>query len=226
VNPDPNVARNPTGGVDITLRVDGPLDALSLNQASNSGIAISSIPGGYTRDQLIALLLPFGGFVTSVQFTDTGQIIPPGQLKGAPPPGSGALLPQQLGLLRQTGTLTIGQEAFNVLNAQFATGIFGPIERVLSNSLGFSDVNFTIDYSGNVGMQLQRRLSHDISAFYGTTFRTPIRESIGAEYSPGPFQTAQFTFFVQQGALDPRRAKAGQALQGTSGFTFSYQRLF
>ncbi|MGH8164237.1 MAG: hypothetical protein ACREP1_07890, partial [Rhodanobacteraceae bacterium] len=216
----------PTGGVDITLRVDGPLDQLSLGQSTASGIDISSNPGGYTRDQLIALLLPFGGFVTAVQFTDTGQIVPPGQLKGAPPPGSGALLPQQLGVLRQNGTLTVGQEAFNVFNAQFASGLLGPIERLLSNSLGFSDVNVTVDYSGNIGVQLQRRLTHDINAFYGTTFRTPIRESLGAEYSPGPFQTAEFTLFGQQGTLDIGRARPGQALQGTSGFTFVYRRLF
>jgi hypothetical protein len=224
VNPDPNLTRNPTGAVDITLKVNGPLDQLSTG--NGAGLNFSSNPGGYTRDQLVALLLPFGGFVTGVQFTDTGQIVPPGQLKGAPPPGTGALLPQELGLFRQNGTLTVGQEAFNVFNAQFATGLLAPIESVLSKTLGFSDVNFTVDYNGNIGIDLQRQLSHNFNAFYGTTFKTPLRESIGAQYQPGPFSTAQFTFFVQQGTLTPGRVRAGQALQSTSGFTFTYQRLF
>ncbi|MGZ3561231.1 MAG: translocation/assembly module TamB domain-containing protein [Vulcanimicrobiaceae bacterium] len=223
VNPDPNVTRNPTGGVDITVKIDAPLDQLA---SGTSGLDLSSNPSGYTRDQLIALLLPFGGFVTSVRFTDNGQLLPPGQLKGAPPAVTGALLPQDLGVFRQAGNLTVSQEAFNVFNAQIASGVLGPFERVLSDRLGLSDVSFFVDYNGNVGVNLLRDIGKNISAFYGTTFRSPLRESLGATYSPGPFTTASLSFYVQQGELTPSLAKAGQALQSTSGFTFTYQRLF
>ncbi|HEY9179815.1 MAG TPA: hypothetical protein VIO32_03785, partial [Candidatus Baltobacteraceae bacterium] len=77
----------------------------------------------------------------------------------------------------------------------------------------------------------------DFYAVYGTTFGVPIRETYGFAYQPNAFTSAQFTLFVQQGPtplfLSPGqvlstnpRATAGQAIQGTSGFTFLFQKLF
>ncbi len=228
-NPDPNTARNPTGSIDITATVTGPV--------TSPKIAFSSVPPGYNEQQLLALLLPFGGLVGPIQFTDTGVILPAGQLAGAPEIGTGALLPNVL-VRRQNGTITIGQEAFNILNAQFASGILAPFETALGSTLGLSDVNLTVDYYGSVGVNFRRLLWSNFYALYGTTFSVPQRQTFGVSYQPNAFTSAQATFFVQQGAVPlfqtpgqvlnytNLRVSAGQAVQGTNGFTFLFQRLF
>ncbi len=227
-NPDPNTARNPTGYADITARVTGTVPDVK--------VAFTSNPPGYTDQQLVALLLPLGGLVGPIQFTDTGVILPAGQLAGAPAPGNGALLPD-IFVRRQNGTVTIGQEAFNILNTQFASGILAPFESALSNSLGFSDVDLTVDYAGNIGLNVRRLLGSNFFALYGTTFTTPVRQTFGFAYQPNASTSAQFTMFVQSGQtplfLAPNqtlstnlRAGAGQAVGGQNGFTFLFQRLF
>lgn len=227
-NPDPNTQRNPTGSTQITAKVTGTVP--------NVNIAFSSSPGQYTKEQILALLLPLNALAGPIQFTDTGVILPAGQLAGAPAPGTGALLPN-IFERRENGTVTIGQEAFNILNAQFASGLLAPVETALGSTLGLSDVNLTVDYAGNVGISLRRPLAQDFYAVYGTTFGVPIRQTYGFAYQPNAFTSAQFTMFFQQGPtplfLSPgqvlsnnSRATAGQAVQGTSGFTFLFQRLF
>ncbi len=227
-NPDPNTARNPTGTADITVTVSGPV--------TSPKIAFESNPPGYTDQQIIALLLPLGGLVGPIQFTDTGVILPAGDLAGAPAPGTGAVLPSIL-VRRENGTITIGQEAFNILNAQFTSGILAPVESALSSTLGLSDVNLTVDYTGSFGVSLRRLLGNNFYALYGTTFTVPVRQTFGFAYQPNPFTSAQFAMFVQQGQtplfLAPNqtlstnpRASAGQAPTGQNGFTFLFQRLF
>lgn len=227
-NPDPNPQRNPTGSTQITAKVTGTVPNVSID--------LTSSPGGYTKEQLIALLLPLNSLVGPIQFTDTGVILPAGQLAGAPAPGTGAILPN-IFERRENGTVTIGQEAFNILNAQFTNGLLAPLETALGSTLGLSDVNLTVDYGGNVGISLRRPLAHDFYAVYGTTFGVPVRQTYGFAYQPNAFTSAQFTMFFQQGPtplfLSPGqvlsnnpRATAGQAIQGTSGFTFLFQRLF
>ena len=227
-NPDPSTQRNPTGSTQVTALVSGTVP--------NVKIDFSSSPGDYTKQQIIALLLPLNALAGPIQFTDTGVVLPAGQLAGAPAPGSGALLPQ-IFVRRENGTVTIGQEAFNILNAQFTSGLLAPIETALSNTLGLSDVNLTVDYGGNFGVSLRRPLGRDFYAVYGTTFAVPVRQTYGFAYQPNAFTSAQFTMFVQQGPTplfqspgqvlsNNTRATAGQAIQGTSGFTFLFQRLF
>ncbi|HKU68638.1 MAG TPA: translocation/assembly module TamB domain-containing protein [Candidatus Baltobacteraceae bacterium] len=227
-NPDPNPQRNPTGSTQITARVTGIVP--------NVNIDLTSSPGGYTKEQLLALLLPLNALAGPIQFTDTGVVLPAGQIAGAPAPGTGALLPN-IFVRRENGTVTIGQEAFNILNAQFTNGLLAPLETALGSTLGLSDVNLTVDYGGNVGVTLRRPLASDFYAIYGTTFGVPIRQTYGFAYQPNAFTSAQFTLFFQQGPtplfLNPgqvistnSRATAGQAVQGTSGFTFLFQRLF
>lgn len=228
VNPDPNTARNTTGTADITIKVDGPVNAPT--------IAFSSDPPGYSKDQIIALLLPFGGLVGPIQFTDTGVILPPGQLRGAPVASTGAPLPN-IFVQREGGQLTLSQEAFNILNAQFTQGLLSPLESVLGNSLGFSDVNLTIDYTGTFGVNFRRSLARNFYAVYATTIGVPIRQTFGLQYQPTQYTVAQFSYFEQQGPvqvfLSPSntvstnpRATAGQAVTGNNGFTFTIQRLF
>jgi autotransporter translocation and assembly factor TamB len=227
-NPDPNTQRNPTGNTQITAKVTGTVP--------NVNIDLTSSPGGYTKEQLLALLLPLNSLVGPIQFTDTGVILPAGQIAGAPAPGTGAPLPN-IFERRENGTVTIGQEAFSILNAQFTNGLLAPLETALGSTLGLSDVNLTVDYGGNLGISLRRPLAGDFYAVYGTTFGVPVRQTYGFAYQPNAFTSAQFTMFFQQGPtplfVSPgqvistnSRATAGQAIQGNSGFTFLFQRLF
>lgn len=227
-NPDPNASRNPTGSTDITLRVSGSL--------AKPDVSFDSNPPGYSREQIIALLLPFGGFFNGIQFSDTGQPLPAGQLRGAPVPQSAAILPGVL-VRGQNGSLSVGQEAFNILNAQFTAGLLTPIENALGRGLGLSDVNVTVDYTGDIGFNFRRLLARNFYAVYATSLGVPVRQTFGLEYQPNPFTAAQFSFFFQQGGASSLfapvrqtstnlRVTAGQALQGTSGFTFTFQRLF
>jgi hypothetical protein len=228
LDPDPNTARNPTGYADITATVTGTVPDVKVKFTSN--------PPGYTDQQIIALLLPFSG-LAGIQFTQTGVILPSGTgtVAGAPTvPSSGAL--PNIFEVRQNGTVTITQEAFNILNTQFAAGILSPIESALSSTLGLSDLNLTVGSTG-AGLSIRRLLGNNFYALYGTTFTVPERQTFGFAYQPNAFTAAQFSIFWQQGQTPlfqsagqtistNARAAVGQPLQGSNGFTFLFQRLF
>ncbi|MEO6913239.1 MAG: translocation/assembly module TamB domain-containing protein, partial [Candidatus Baltobacteraceae bacterium] len=227
INPDPDPQRNPTGSADITIKVDGPITAPT--------IAFDSNPPGYSQSQILALIAPLGGLVGGIQFDQSGQVVPPGTLRGAPAAGTGALSPGGLSQ-KESGAITIGQEAFNLLNAQFARGLLAPIENALGSTLGLSDVNLSVGYTGNLGLNFRRILSRNFYAIYATSFGVPVRQTFGFQYQPNQFTALQFSYFVQQtpsglfsplsGGSSNLRATAGQPLTGQSGFTFSLQRLF
>lgn len=220
-------SQTPTGGADITIKVSGA--------ATNPQLSFSSDPPGLSRDQIIAMLTPFGA-ISGLQFDESGNPVAPGQLAGAPPPGNAQPIPA--GAVRRTnGTLSVGAEAFNILNAQFARSLLAPIENALGGSLGLSSVNLTLDYNGTVGVSVRRPISDRLSAVYASTFGFPMRQTYGFQYAPNEYTVAQLTFFEQQtpatffgnGAstitTDPA-VTAGQPISGQNGFTFSLQRLF
>lgn len=223
INPDPDLSRNPYGSADITINVDGPVDGLKVGFTSN--------PPGYTREQIIALIAPFGGFLNGIQFspayanqTTNGAL---GALQPLPGISGGS----------QAGTITVGQEAFNILNAQFTAGLLSPLESALSQGLGFSDINLTVDYYGNVGFSARRFLGKEVSFVYATTFGLPTRQSFGLELAPNEATSAQLSVFFQNGPLklfqtptgafsSNTRLTLGESLQGQSGFSFTLQRSF
>ncbi|MBV9277506.1 MAG: translocation/assembly module TamB domain-containing protein, partial [Candidatus Eremiobacteraeota bacterium] len=227
LNPDPNAGRNPSGSADITITVTGP--------ATSPQLAFNSNPPGYSRDQIIGMLTPLGA-VTGIQFDEFGNPVPQGQLAGAPPAGNAQPLPPGA-VLRTNGQITVGQEAFNILNAQFARSLFTPVENVLGSGLGLSDVNLTLDYSGAVGLNFRKPISEKLYAVYATTFGYPSRQTYGFEYEPNALTAAQLAFFSQQQPVgffssaatlvtSNPRVTAGQPLYGSNGFTLTVQRLF
>jgi len=227
INPDPNPQRNPTGSAEITINVDGPITNLAINFQSN--------PPGYSREQILGLLTPLG-IVGGITYSDNGSPTQPGSLRGAPAEGSGQPLPGVL-VNRQTGNVTVGQEAFSILNAQFTRGLLAPLEGALGGGLGLSDVNLSLDYGGGFGLNFRRVLARNFYALYGSTFGYPMRQTFGFEYRPNEFTAGQLTFFTQQGLSSifsnarnqvstNQRATAGQPIEGTSGFSFSLLRLF
>jgi hypothetical protein len=226
VNPDPDRARNPYGSAEVTIKVDGPTDGLKIGLESN--------PAGYGRDQILALIAPFGGFVSGISFSrqsmlarqQPGGITPLGTLSPIPTVG-----------LTQNSSITVGQEAFNILNAQFAAGLLAPLESTLGQGLGLSSVNLTLGYYGNVGVTATRLLGKAVSAVYAVTFGLPQIQSFGLVVQPGPATAATLNFFYQSGPTkllqlpgSPVGYNASylttQPLIGNTGFSLTLQHYF
>ena len=227
VNPDPDRARNPYGTARITIAVDG--------QIENLKIGFTTVPAGYSREQVIALLAPFGGFVSGVAFNSAGalQVQSP---SGITPYGALNPVPGIYDLQRN-GTITVGQEAFNILNAQFTAGLLGPLETAIGQGLGLSSVNLSLGYYGNVGVTATRLLGKSVNAVYATTFGLPQVQSFGIQVQPTEYTSATLSFFYQNGptrilettptALGYNQTLLlGQPIFGTSGFSVKFQRSF
>ena len=225
-NPDPNTAVNPYGSADITVSVNGPINGLKIDFSSN--------PPGYTKDQILAMIAPFGGLINGLSYAP-GANEP--TLNGTAPNNNLSPVPGAQPVGGQAGTLTAGQEAFNVLNAQFSAGLLSPLEGALSESLGLQNVNLTLDYYGNVGISASRFLGKTVNLVYATTFGIPQRTSFGLQFLGERATSAQLSFFWQNGPLQlfetpvanessGNRLSVGLPLQGQSGFAFTLQRLF
>ena len=226
VNPDPDRARNPYGTADITIRVDGPISSLKVGLSSN--------PPGYTQDQILGLIAPFGGFINGIAYSQQ-SVYAPQQPGGITPFGSVSPIPN-VGLA-QRNTITVGQEAFNVLNAQFTAGLLSPVETTLGQGLGLSSINLTLGYYGSVGVTATRLLGKAVSAVYAVTFGIPQIQSFGLSVLPNPETSATLNFYLLSGPtklLQLPSAPVGysasllttEPLIGNSGFTLTYQRYF
>jgi len=199
-NPDPNRARNPFGSAKVSIAVRGPLDALDVQ--------LSSEPS-YPREQILALIAPFGGVVGSSQSF--------GVSSGAP---------------------SVGEEAFNLLNAQFSSALLGPIESALGRGLGLSDLSLNFSYTGGVAVTAQRILGKKFSVAYSTSFGTITRQSVSLQFVPTRRTVASLTFFTVIGSpqllnttfgtgsnllYSGSALPAGVALNGTNGFSFTLE---
>jgi len=188
VDPDPDRARNPYGSAEVTISVDGPIQSLRIGLTSN--------PPGYSRDEILGLIAPFGGFVSGIGFS------PQSMLARQSPSGItplGALSPIPDVSLSQRSSITVGQEAFNILNAQFTAGLLAPLESTLGQGLGLSSINLTLGYYGNVGFTATRLLGRAVSAVYAVTFGLPQIQSFGLTVQPNPITSATLNFFYQSG---------------------------
>jgi hypothetical protein len=227
VNPDPDRARNPYGSAEITIRVSGPIAGLNFDLSSN--------PPGYSKEQILGLIAPFGGFVGGIGFTPQGMLSPQ-RPSGITPLGAVSPLPNAGGIA-QRSTITVGQEAFNVLNAQFAAGLLSPVETVLGQGLGLSSVNLTLGYYGNVGLTASRLLGRAVTATYAVTFGIPQTQSFGLTVQPSPEMSASLNFFLLSGPTKLLQLPTGptgfgagylatQPLVGNTGFSLTFQRHF
>lgn len=226
VNPDPDRGRNPYGSADVSITVDGPIAGLK--------IGLSSTPGGYTRDQILGLIAPFGGFVNGIAFSRQAELARQ-QPGGITPLGSLSPIPNVA--LRQNSTITVGQEAFNILNAQFTAGLLAPVESSLGQGLGLSSVNLSLGYYGNVGLTATRILGKAVSAVYAVTFGLPQIQSFGLVVAPTPETTATLNFFYQSGPTKLLQLPgspvgynagylAGEPLIGNTGFSLTAAHYF
>jgi hypothetical protein len=226
VNPDPDRARNPYGSADITIKVDGPIAGLKVGLTSN--------PPGYSQDQILGLIAPFGGFVNGIAYSRQAMLARQ-QPNGITPLGTLSPIPN-VGL-QQRSTITVGQEAFNILNAQFTAGLLAPVETTLGQGLGLSSINLTLGYYGNVGFTATRLLGKAVSAVYGVTFGIPQIQSFGLVVVPNPQTSATLNFYLLSGPtklLQLPSAPVGysasylstQPLIGNSGFSLTFQRYF
>jgi hypothetical protein len=214
-NPDPS---SPYGSVDVTVAVDGLV--------TNPKLTFTSSPPGYSNDQILAMIAPFGGLILS------GLSYAPTQTSAGAAPVPGA---QPVGVT--SSSISAGQEAFNIVNAQFMAGLLSPVEGALSQSLGVQNVNLTLDYYGNVGFSASRFLGKTVNFLYAATFGIPQRTSFGLELVGQRATSAQLSFYFTNGpeklfetpvgtATSGNRLSVGLPLQGTQGFAFTFQRFF
>ncbi len=226
VNPDPDRARNPYGSAEVTITVDGPIAGLKVGLTTN--------PPGYTRDEILGLIAPFGGFFNGIAFSRQAMLSPQ-QPSGIVPLGQLSPIPDVN--IAQRSSITVGQEAFNILNAQFTAGLLAPVETTLGQGLGLSSVNLTLGYYGNVGVTATRLLGKAVSAVYAVTFGLPEIQSFGLVVQPNAVTTATLNFFVLSGPtrlLQLPSAPVGysasyaatQPLIGNTGFSLTAQRYF
>lgn len=221
INPDPNLVRNATRSADVSIALSGPV--------TNLNIQFSSDPP-YDRQQILGLLIGAPALGATNLFGPSG----------ATPYGSttSAVLPPGLGIFRTpTGEVSVGEEAFGILNAQFTRNLLAPIESGLGGALGLSSLNVNVDYTGNVGLTARKILGKNVNAVYGTTIGYPYRQTFGFEVKPSEATAAQVTVFDTLGAyglssLTPvttinsnQRLTAAQPAAGTVGFSLSLQRL-
>jgi hypothetical protein len=220
IDPDPNAFRNPNGTADITLNLTGPVTNLNLQ--------LSSDPT-YDRQTILGLLLnaPAIGATNIFATTIPGQaVVPPG------------VLVQQRG----GGELSVGQEAFGILNAQFTRNLLSPIETQVGGALGLSSLAFNVDYGGGLGLSARKVLGKQTDLIYAQNFTYPYRQTFGFDIKPNVTTAIQVTVFESLGAqgfgffapasgVNPtvsinQRVLLAQPSQGTAGFSFSLQKLF
>ena len=226
VNPDPDRGRNPYGSAEVTVTIDGQIENLKVGLQSN--------PPGYSRDQILALIAPFGGFVGGIGYSRQSTLARQ-QPGGITPLGTVSPIPNVI--LPQNSSITVGQEAFNIVNAQFTAGLLAPFESSLGQSLGLSSVNFTLGYYGNVGFTATRLLGKAVSAVYAVTFGLPQIQSFGFVLQPNAATAASLNFFVQSGPTKLLQQPGsplgyntgyiqGQPLIGNTGFSLTLQHFF
>jgi hypothetical protein len=226
VNPDPDRVRNPYGSAEVTITVEGPIQGLKIGLQSN--------PAGYSRDEILALIAPFGGFFSGISFSRESMLArqQPGNITPL-----GTLSPIPNVVLPQNSSITVGQEAFNILNAQFTAGLLAPVESTLGQGLGLSSVNLTLGYYGNVGLTATRLLGKAVSAVYAVTFGLPQIQSFGLVVQSSPTTAASLNFYYQSGPtklLQLPSSPVGysasyltnQPLIGNTGFSLTLQHYF
>jgi hypothetical protein len=227
-NSDPDPSRNPSGYADITIDVSGSVTALNIELTSNPQ---------YAREQILGLLLGASS-IGAVNFGGTGSnpSIAGGTISGAPQVAISGLPP---GLIsQQNGTISVNQQAFGILNAQFTRSLLAPIENTLGGALGLTTLDLTVDYGGSVAFNARKQLGKgNFYAVYGQSLNYPLRQTFGLQAQPTPSLSFQFAGYTQYGLTQfgvyplssistNQSVTAGQAPGGTSGFTFSIQRRY
>ena len=177
---------------------------------TNLTIALDADEGNYDREQILALLL---------NAPELGTLIENGTVARS-----------------AGGDLMVGQEAFSVVNAQFTRTLLEPFESAFGQALGLSNLNFDLDYGGNVNVTARKLLGKSINAIYATNVSYPTRESFGFELRPNQYTSAQMTLYQtlgqtavgQTGATyvgtTTNRTLLSVPSAGTNGFSFSFLR--
>jgi autotransporter translocation and assembly factor TamB len=216
---------NPYGFVDVTLNLAGPVDNLKLSFTSN--------PPGYTNDQILAMIAPFGGLVSRGSYLP-GTVAT--GINGVPMYGAVSPVPGAPGIgTASNASVSVGQEAFNILNAQFTAGLLSPLENALQSGLGFQTFALDLDYYGNVGFTATKILGRTVTFVYSSSFGTTSRQSFGLQLL-GPHATSgQVSYFFESGpqrlfetpvVTGNSRLTLGLPLSGQSGFAVTLQRLY
>lgn len=196
-----NIDNPPT---DVTLRVTGPATQLHVGLASDPN---------YSREQILGLLVGAQalGAVSGVQTSAN----------------SGARQnPFQAAAAGQLGTL-------------LTQNVLEPLSSGLGSAVGLSNLEINYSPGGSIGLGAQKKIFKNVNAVFAQSFNYPPRQSIGLRANPNDATALQLTFFSQptSNRFDPFEGARSlqstnpsvtsvQPANGSSGFSFSYQRKF
>ena len=220
-DPDTNTAHNVSGRVTITLNVTGSLDHIN--------VVLSSDPS-YDRQQILGLLLdaPLLGAVHFNQSTGSGASA-----------NNGLNLPAAS---TNSGQVSVSQEAFSFVNAQFTQSLLAPISSALGGAVGLSDLDVNFDQTGGLDLSARRHIFGNVYAFFRDSIGMPTRQSLGVDFEPNDATAVSVSVFQEQGLSTLGRTNtttlftpqqnlqetASSASGGatTSGVSFSLNRRF
>lgn len=220
-DPDRNTARNTSGRVTITLRVAGSLDHLNVD--------LSSDPS-YDRQQILGLLLnlPVLGAVRFDQSTGADGSA-----------NNGLNLP---GGSSNSGAVSVSQEAFSFVNAQFTQSLLAPISSALGGAVGLSDLAINFDQTGGLDLSARRHIFGNVYLFFRDSIGMPTRQSLGIDFEPNDATAVSASIFQEQGVSTlgrsnttalftpqqtlPESTSSASGGATTSGVSFSLNRRF
>ena len=220
-DPDTNVAHNTSGRVTINLDVHGTLDHLD--------VALSSDPS-YDRQQILGLLLN-APLLGAVHFNQT---------TGADPSANNGLnLPVAN---TNSGQVSVSQEAFSLVNAQFTQSLLAPISSALGGAVGLSDLAVDFDQTGGLDLSARRHIFGNVYAFFRDSLGMPTRQSLGLDFQPNDATAVSVSIFQEQAlttlgrsnttALFPTQQSVQESASSasggaiTSGVSFSLNHRF
>ncbi len=196
-------------GVDLSLQ--GPVTNLSINLQSDPP---------YSRDQILALLVNAPAIGVAIVGKNPNGLLTPQGVATNPNPAPG---------------VTVGEELFGVLNAQFTRNLLSPVENVVGGALGLSNLDVALGYGGNVDLTARKVLGKSVKAIYSSGFSYPYRQSVGLEVDASELTVAQLTFYETFGVnelglstseLLARNLSLIESATGTYGYSFSLQHRF
>ncbi len=169
-------------------------------------VNLSSDPS-YDRQQILGLLLD-APLLGAVQF---------GGVTG-------------LGAAGNSGQLSVSQEAFSFVNAQFTQSLLAPISSALGGAVGLSDLAVNFDTAGSLDVSARRHIVKNVYAFFRDSLGMPTRESLGVDFEPNDATAVSVSIF-QEALFNPQQTLLENApLPGegamTRGILFSLTRRF
>ncbi|MFN2450046.1 MAG: translocation/assembly module TamB domain-containing protein [Candidatus Baltobacteraceae bacterium] len=197
-----------------TTTVSNPVTDIALHVTglapNNMQIAFDSSPGGYSREQILAMLT---GVSNLNNRNSTGGFTAGGEIQN----------------------LAMGQ-----LNTYFTQQLLEPLSASLGNALGLQNLQLTDDFTSGFGFNAVKAFGKHITAVFSQTMGTPSRRSLSIEAHRGNSTAFNFTMYSSDspplfgyrpgtnmfGFNPSMNASVLMPLLGSNGVTMMYEHKF